>query len=185
MRKLPEHILWVDLETTGSREGDTIIEVGAVLTNKQLDVQGTFSRVAYYPKAGIHFVDPFVQEMHTKNGLWNDCANQLPDLTIAAIDSEMARWLKYQARSSEHVALAGSGVSHFDRRYIKKEMPLTDALLTYWALDVGVVRRFLQLWGQEDKIPTAGDSDTKTHRALDDALQHLEEAKHYGLAFGN
>lgn len=171
-----KHIAWLDLETTGSAESDVILECGIVLTDERLQVVASNSWVIH-EDVKIELVDPYVVDMHDKNGLWLDVAASI--LLPEQADDAVSSWLKGATKSTKHIALAGSGVGHFDRRYIKRYWPSTDKLFTYWALDVGVMRRFLKFAQREDLVPAAGDSSTKTHRALDDAQQHLDEAVHY------
>lgn len=111
--------------------------------------------------------DEVVQKMHDKNGLWEDLrkaeANVHDHLAASGVshrcrpitllqwdpeivDEEASRWVRsINLDSTAHVALAGSGVSHFDRPFIRRDLPKLDRLFTYWALDVGVMRRILTL----------------------------------------
>lgn len=177
-----DHLAWLDLETTGSDEhADVILELGIVLTDTDLFTIGERSWVVYHENVS-HLrgqADPTVQEMHDRNGLWRDCGN--PDLADwqSEVVKDCERWLQGTTGSSKHVGLAGSGVAHFDLRFLRKQTPSLARRFTYWTLDVGVVRRSLTFAGRDDLIPTAGDSTTKTHRALDDARQHLAEFRCY------
>lgn len=176
------HLAWLDLETTGTDEhSDDVIEVGIVLTDAKLHViaDGTW-KVAPQGRtvdAAFAAASPVVQRMHNRNGLWSDLAKSA--LTREQADAWITQWMLDTTGGRKHVGLAGSGVAHFDRRFIAAQLPKLDKALTYWSLDVGVVRRALSFCGRDDLIPTAGDGATKTHRALDDARQHLAEFRVY------
>lgn len=178
----------IDLETTGSEvDGCEIIEVGAVLidmsdaraehpTFKEL---GRFTSLVQISEEGVERVvaNPVVMDMHRKSGLFNDLtSNRLHKPTILEVDKMVVDWLKqWTLQDGTHVPLGGSGAGHFDRKFIAKYMPKLDKRITYWAYDVGVLRRVWELLG----IPTHGKQGDKTHRALDDALFHVAEWRYY------
>lgn len=176
-------IMFLDLETTGSdRDLDDIIEVGLALYSwpEFKEVSSFTSIVTPSEPAYFRMRDnKVVMDMHTKNGLFADldlCLEVDPDSWSAdKVDTVIDEWLSdYGTRNSPHIPLAGSGVCHFDRPFVKRSLPLLDQRLSYWSYDVGVMRRMFILAGA--KYPS---DDTKTHRALDDARQAAEEFKFY------
>lgn len=203
----PTHIAWLDLETTCSDENlpyAAIIEVGVYVTNYYLEPVASTS-VVLNPGLEAHLqrwagsgdlrtatvdetvatvfdaMDPVVQDMHTANGLWDEVVKS--DWTRERVDTALAEFLA-EVGDGSRVALAGSGVGHFDSRWLTKFTPKTKSKLTYWSFDVGVMRRFLRdLCGvaveEADPAGLSGDGDRKLHRALDDAKAHLEEARVY------
>lgn len=169
-----DYIVWVDLETTGS-DSDVcdIIEVGAVITDAKLNTLTEFSRVVTCSEEGIERIlaNDIVCKMHTNSGLLEELT-QGATSSIARVDQDFVDWLSDTVKNrKDHVPLGGSGVSHFDRRFIHKQMPLADRRLSYWAYDVGVLRRTFKLAG----LPWINSEDTKTHRGLDDIKGHVEE----------
>ena len=74
--------------------------------------------------------------------------------------------------------LAGSGVGHFDRRFLAAHTPTIERAFWYPVLDVGVMRRMLQYAGREDLVPPLPESG-KAHRALADARFALECCREY------
>lgn len=184
------YIAWIDLETTGNRPEDQIIEIGAVMTDrdlnelssKQIVVSGPYSfqngTLFLSRDAKLETMDPFVVDMHTKNGLLEDCTKI--GVSMPAADSAITHWIK-QYTKGDHIPLAGSGVSHFDRAFIKKDLPKFDKYLSYWAYDTGVIRRTLKLFGIDASF--ADTTDDKTHRALDDIRAHVEEMRRYKTMF--
>ena len=182
----PQYALWLDLETTGSKADDTILELGAVLTRNVRDFP-LISRIQrLFPHniedLFITDVDPTVLAMHATNHLWQDLIDYSnPRSSDKALDSDICEWLAdaLPPGYTQHVLLAGSGVSHFDRRFISKYLPQLDTKLAYYSLDIGVVRRFMDLQHWHLNTPS-GDQATKKHRALADAEQHLNEARQWG-----
>jgi oligoribonuclease (3'-5' exoribonuclease) len=174
------YIAWFDLETTGNRKDDSIIEVGFALTDRDLNEVTALSAVVLPHDYNFlrSRMDKVVVEMHEANGLLADLCDMEAHADIPRgpnrIDDHIATILKEYGKGN-HVPLAGSGVSHFDRQYIRREMPRTDAKLSYWSLDIGVMRRWLQWWGIE--TPGSELRQAKTHRALDDVREHIAEAK--------
>lgn len=170
-------ILWLDLETTGSRDDARIIEVGCVLTDAtpQLSEISTFETIIGPYIKQTEIVDNVVFNMHNKSGLIDALLDPLlPDVHEA--EKMLLRWLREHAGTSDnHIPFAGSGVGHFDKKYIQRDWPTLTKKLTYWPYDVGVLRRFLRLAGWD--LP-AKEGD-KPHRALADTLLHVEEARLY------
>lgn len=164
-------ILWLDLETTGTNEmTDDILEVAAVITTQTLEEVSRFHGVAH---TALPFdqMDPQVQQMHTQSGLWADVqASVLPHWEVAL---RLESWLCGYISRWDRIPLAGSGVAHFDHRFIRYNWPAIDKRLTFWHYDVGTVRRLARLAG----VTPPFDQASKTHRAMDDVLLHIDEAR--------
>lgn len=176
-----DFILFLDLETTGSSldEGDEIIEVGLVLLNsKTLDEVDTFQSIVFASEFAFNRMlsAPKVKEMHEANGLL-DAAGMAMDILHGpdTIDLEISGWIEKHVKGNDHIPYGGSGVAHFDRKFIDKFLPRLSKRITYWALDVGSVRRIHDLATGESEWPSL---DGKTHRALDDARHHAEELRY-------
>jgi oligoribonuclease len=174
-----KYMLWLDLETTGTdeRSGDEIIEVGVALTDRDLNVIEEQNWVVCpEERDSILTMDDVVIDMHVKSGLLGDVIKAMKQgvNTISEVDNRLSEML-FKYNGTRRTPLAGSGVMHFDRRFIKKYMPETDRKLTFWAYDVGAVRRFFKIAGLEDP----SDFEGLKHRALDDVHDHIAEAKVY------
>jgi len=178
-------LAWMDLETTGLDEHhDPILEVGMILTDRDWP----FAELATYQavvqpddsqwatRLGDH-----VTKMHTDNGLLAEVPSGSP---IVKVESEMIATLAEAGARKGTVMLAGSGVGHFDRRFIAAQMPTLSRWLTFPSLDVGVLRRAFCFVGRED-LSAAGTTyegdafDAKPHRALADVADHLAEFRCY------
>lgn len=171
-------ILFFDLETTGSPEDSAIVEFGGVLVDRNMNVKGE-REVVIRPKGWPHRqMDPFVVNMHETSGLMPLIED---GMTISEADEDVADWLRWHAKragmGSSHIPYAGSGVGHFDRGFIRRQMPLTSKRISYWPYDVSPLRRFYQWWGIDVPGLTSRDSSEAEHRALADAYDALGQAK--------
>lgn len=179
-----ERILWLDLETTGNKPESEIIEVGVAVTDAtpRFGIYGATSLLVKPSPDWVESLSPVVLDMHTKNGLIEDIRAKYGTLSRPyEIDADLGLFLDEFAPGSEHVPFAGSGVMHFDRQYIKRDFPKFDKRITYWAYDMGVIRRFLQLTGVDAADRPVGQKTT--HRALDDVYEIIDDARRYAKLF--
>ncbi len=205
-------IVWCDLETTGlCPDQNSILEIAAIVTDDKLNEVARFERVvawdgardmvwkmdgkcevdtAEYP----FFVDPFVYEMHKKNGLWRESADS--NVPLWVVDDAFEAFLdKYAVQSYErNVAaegeeprfetridapqLAGSTIS-FDRSFLAAHMPNAYKKLHYRSIDVSSFnetgRRFWpDIWKSRPR--KAAES---AHRGMADIQESLDVYKHY------
>lgn len=187
-------VLFADLETTGTDPHAlraSILEAGFVLTDgtPELNVIAE-ANLVIRPLGDRHDhetlwaeMPPVVRDMHTANGLWTEATDPDADAWNATdADLAIARWLESYIGDFQ-VALAGSGVGHFDLQWIRRHLPRVASDLTYWVFDVGVIRRSLALAGRRDLVDLATDVEAKTHRALADAHLHVAEARRYLTLF--
>jgi len=168
-------VLWLDLECTGSGDDALVLEVGMAITGPgpQFEVLDTFS--AIIDPGHIPVMAPIVQKMHEDNGLLAD----IPVIGVppAIAEARMIEWIERTfGISKTHVVLAGSGVGHYDRKYIRRDWPWLDRRLAYYVYDVGVLRRFLRMAGKA-MVGTGKDKSLLTHRALGDVMDHISEAR--------
>jgi oligoribonuclease len=188
---MTKFLAWVDLETTGGDERrDPIIEAAMIITDRALVDLRTLSLVINPVYSGPRYGDwkqrldaePVVKQMHTANGLLRDLSF---GMSLAEAQNAMIETLEHYGAKGEFL-LAGSGVSHFDRRMLVEQMPRFDSWLVEGkSLDVGHVRRFIRdIAERPDLIKReAAPSARKAHRALRDIQAHLAEARHYQSAF--
>lgn len=178
-----KYILFLDLETTGSDvNNDEIIEVGLVLldanTFEEID---TFSRVVFPQEKAFERMlnNDIVFNMHQTSGLiYEDALMYRDGNTAEDVDNEIYNWIQSHVPGTDHIPYGGSGVSHFDRKFIDKFLPRLSKRITYWAYDVGSVRRVAMKAGLG--WPS---QDAKNHRALVDARFHAEEFRYAVRAF--
>ena len=178
-------ILWIDLETTGTDPiMDGIIEIGAILTREDetLTEISRFQRV-YKPGVEMARIDPVVFQMHVENGLWLEAlmATDYADSKVAT--EQIMGWLGGAgAFKADRLVLAGSGVAHFDIKFIESKWQPLYKRLAYYQMDIGSVRRLARLGGAAFNFGI--EPEAKMHRALDDIWQHIHEARGFIKACG-
>ena len=171
--------LILDTETTGNAPDSELIEIGMVMLDvPSLTQLGEYSIVVdpSPEQFSAMMKNDVVRKMHEVNGLIDDLVAHR-SVEREAADELISRWLDQFANDRTHIPYGGSGVAHFDRQYINRDLPRLGRRITYWALDVGSVRRIFALQGA-----STASIDAKTHRALDDAKVHAEELRFYAQA---
>lgn len=186
MTQDPMNICWLDLETTGSDEHTgSIVEVGAIITDQDLREIEAISLLVQPDPEHVDAMPEVVRRMHEASGLLdamdaNEQARidgeEAGDNPLVDADRLLARFLDRHAVDGR-VILAGSGVSHFDHRWIRLHLPRSAKRLTYWSYDVGNVRRFLGSIDKDLLRPTPEGG--KAHRGIADAQDHLDEWRFY------
>ena len=174
--------LWLDLETTGlDPDKCRILEWAAVLANDGPD--GDMSAVEEYTGvigfgcsaygagfkdlgAAMAEMDPFVVNMHTKNGLIQECTDSTDTLEEA---ESFLLGLAAELGAPRSIILAGASV-HFDLSFLRVHMPRFAELLSHRCFDVSTLKMAEQSWAG------APFAKAKAHRALPDILESLQQA---------
>lgn len=176
--------IFCDLETTGLsvEDGDNILEVALVVVDAQLREVATFSRVVAYPsdelKATAHEV---VQRMHEQNGLWVACQNAWGvdgpehDPTTRVMNEAVAFLKAVAPELVGKTPIAGDSI-HFDRTFLRAEMPELERCFSHRNLDVSVLR---EVAGAYAPAVYASKPEVKGHRALEDARCSVKKFGHY------
>lgn len=178
--------LVLDFETTGLEPLlDDIIEVAVIGTDVELNEKFRYQTCVQPSELAFTRLmsNPPVLKMHAANGLLDivkagsEHGKRLPELAV--VDAELCRIIDlYRHQLSDgtlrRITLAGSGVSHFDSRFIRHTMPNLHARITSQTFDVGSFRRQYENWNGFDLTDA---NEQKTHRAMDDVECHLEEMR--------
>lgn len=163
---------WVDAETTGvDLEKDKVLELACIITTPELVEIAEFDVVITYDFGSFEF-NPFVLDLHTRNGLWTEIAQK--GVTPERAEQWFGNFLTDHLGGRKQLIQAGSGVSHFDSKFIAKAFPEASKLLTFWTNDAAILKRAFEAAGF--KTPKKGRKDT---RGLADVRQHIEEWKGY------
>lgn len=177
---------WVDLETTGTNEQiDYILELACIITAEDLEPIHSFHRVIK-PATPLWYKrleeNEYVYNMHADSGLLEEIANQSDNdenVSIFEFCDFLSSVLTHFDKELEppEFILAGSGVSHFDKRFLECWMGTRyNSFFKYHVLDIGVVRRFMRdIMGITD--PMKIENQNKSHRAMEDIQLHLNEAR--------
>lgn len=162
-------LLWLDLETTGlDPQRDRILEVAL----SEADLLDPFSARPIY-HAVIHYVaeeglDPFIVDMHTKNGLLAECSAAWKSTQL--VELELLELVPFVADKDERTTLAGSSI-HFDHGFLKALMPGLAQRLSHRHYDVSALKLFCQSMGMP-RFPKA-----MAHRAQADIEESVAHAQ--------
>jgi oligoribonuclease len=168
-------LVWMDLEMTGlNSEKDVILEIATVITDKDLRVIETGPDfIVHQPESALRNLDPVVIKMHTESGLFDKV--RASTITLEQACNETFTFIKTHV-SKKKSPLCGNSIWN-DRGFLLKAMPELFSLLHYRMVDVSSIKVLLHNWYPHDKrLPFA---KKKTHRALDDIYESIEELKFY------
>lgn len=166
-------LVWMDLEMTSLMDvrKDSIIEIAAVLTDKELEV------VAEGPDLVIHAeretfdaIPQNVREIHEKSGIIEEVVQS----TVTEADAEkqvLAFLREYVAPQSS--PLCGNSI-HMDRMFLYTRMPSVHSFLHYRNIDVSTIKELAKRWAP---VSFSRYKKEGTHRAKDDILQSIDELK--------
>lgn len=133
--------LGLDVETTGiypyGENPAGLLEVGLVAFDRNMQPGAHFQSLVASPVAQNHIdkgIDPYVHQMHTKNGLFNDLDHANP--ADISVDKVQARALEFVATHfGEHKPfMLGSSLT-LDRTFLSAEMPLLLDAFHYRSID--------------------------------------------------
>jgi oligoribonuclease len=171
--------VWVDLEMTGlDPDSCAIVEMAMIITDGNLSPIAQLERVIWQPPEVLARTVPFVQDMHTKNGLFDKV--RVSPYSVADVEREAVGLLAQHVPYKQGI-LAGNSV-HQDRRFFYKYMPSFESFLHYRQIDVSSLKVLVQNWGPKKAV---FEKQNERHTALEDIQQSLAEAAHYrGALFG-
>jgi len=153
-----------------------IIEIGIVITDKELNPLAEFERVIWQPEEVLLSMEPFVRQMHTRNGLLERVRSSAHSLR--AVEKEVMALLAEHFAVGEGI-LAGNSI-HTDRSFIAWHMPGVDRFLHYRMVDVSSLKELVRAWYPQAAGRSKADS---AHTALADLQASIGELAFYRHAF--
>lgn len=164
-----QYLFWVDLETTGLHPTfHSIIEFAVVITDRSLCIMDKAHGIVKPHLWPMLTIDNECIAMHQKSGLLDQLESGGP---IDFYETHL-RDLCLKYTKDYPLIMAGSGVAHFDRKFIERHLPLLTPFFAIRCLDVSVIRTALEF---NDKAYTP----MRYHRAEDDIIETISEFRIY------
>lgn len=179
--------LWVDVETTGLDPNmDVLLEVGAVVTDMNLEVLDSKSWVIRREPKGLPNLEQVVFDMHSKSGLWSECFyGQSQSLMTMSMELDSFIRLHFENCHSypqaDRPPLHGSSV-HFDHQFLTRAWTHIDDLVSYRHVDTSTLKNIMDQ--RMHDVFERRPKGRKLHRVLPDIEDSIEEYKYYLTALG-
>jgi oligoribonuclease len=164
-------LYWLDLETTGlDPVKNDILEVAVMEADfeRPFDVRVIYD-VPIWTGLTDAELDPFIVDMHTKNGLLAECREGIRCRYLHHAETSLLDLIPTVEDKDERGILAGSSV-HFDHSFLRHHMPTLAGRFSHRHYDVSAIKLFCQSCGMT-KFPKA-----EAHRALADVKESIDHA---------
>lgn len=167
------NLVWIDLEMTGLDPfEDRIIEIAAVVTNKDLEELAVGPVLAIHQEPSVlHAMDDWNTKQHAKSGLTERVRNS--EVSEAQAEQAVLNFIRQHVSSNES-PMCGNSICQ-DRRFLARFMPELERYFHYRNLDVSTLKELAQRWYPKEK---GFDKESK-HLALDDIRGSIEELRYY------
>ena len=174
----PGLFVWMDLEyTTTDVDTARILEVAAIITNRQLEQIGEpFSLTCKPDDFSKHSMPKPVVDMHTQNGLLDDVSASI--YSEAALEKQALNWLQQTANNT--VLIHCGYYLQCDREILAKRMPALYERLGFRQLDVRCLEEMADAWTSRGRYRR---TDRRNHRALGDVREAILLAGKYKEQF--
>ncbi|MFV9972106.1 MAG: oligoribonuclease [Francisella endosymbiont of Hyalomma asiaticum] len=166
-----DNLIWIDLEMTGLADNCKIIEIAAIITNKDLNIIAEAEPIAVYqPDEVLTTMNEWCIKNHRETGLIQRVKDS--EISTEAAEQQVLEFIKkfvpYQSSP-----LCGNSIWQ-DRRFLAKYMPKIDDYCHYRMLDVTTLKLLNEYWGDGKVF-----EKKNTHKALDDIRESIAELKFY------
>lgn len=169
--------VWCDLEMTGlDPEKCVIIEMGIIITGPDLKPLAELERAVWHSDATLNEMEPYVRQMHTKNGLLERVRKS--EFSLRTTEKDATRLLSEHVEYGEGI-LAGNSI-YMDRIFLTKYMPGFERYLHYRMLDVSSLKVLTKAWFPNAPGRTKDDA---SHTVLSDLRASIAELAHYQQTF--
>ena len=158
-------------------ETDEILEIACIVTTPDLHpLDDGFTTILHVPASRLDAMGPWCVETHAATGLTP--AVLASNVTHEEAATNLLSYVKSHVKEPRKGLLAGNTV-HMDRMFLAR--PPYDAVveyLHYRILDVSSLKEAAKRWCGRDIVEGVPRKKTG-HRALDDILESIEEARYY------
>lgn len=175
MTEFKEHLMWVDVETTGlDPHKCDILEIGVILTDhKMVELDRYHAIVSHYDPLTW---EPEALKMHMESGLAKVCIDATGSHLSTIRQKLWALLNRYENRhpDGKPPVLAGSSV-HFDRKWLEVYLPSWVGWLNYRNFDVSSLWRACVMAGHTIEVgPKQHDVMADLQRSMNVAKQCLD-----------
>ena len=175
------NILWLDVETTGLEPTkDSLLEVGCFVTNGKLEIiSPIFEAVIYHDPTKIESqMNNYVYNMHHESGLLNLVTTQ--GLELKEAEQKLIEFVSPYV--TDNMIILGGNTVHFDKNFLRYNMPTLSQILHYRIIDVSTLRETLEIvYGKTyPKSKPAHRSVADCHDALQAYKKYLREIEDIG-----
>lgn len=178
-----ELLLWCDLETEGlyphPPKNQRIFEIGIAVTGLDLEIRDSMAWQIYYHANTLTQLDPFIRDMHTKNGLLIDM--QQKGLDLHQVNFELMATLDaWGVPKDRTVPMCGNSI-RMDREFCAVWLPQFDAGLSYRIIDVSSFKETFRRYRPDEyeDFRAGYTEEDKHHRVLDDIQWSIDEYRFY------
>jgi oligoribonuclease len=176
-------LLWLDLETTGLDDDDVILEIGAVVTEADLESVAAFHCLIAHDVDRLR-MNEWCWKTHTGNGILEEIRARMGDTrvrtsgqcdagpfgtlpgyhaSLASIDWAENLLADFVRGWAPQAPLCGSTI-RFDREILRRHCPKVLTFLHYRTVDVSSFREVLRRWRPDVALP----DKSERHRVFDD-----------------
>jgi oligoribonuclease len=149
---------------------DVILEVAAVVTDKDFNVLEEFHRVVFQPPEALSGMDDWCRKTHGASGLIEKVSTGAPP---AEVEKELIALAdRHYPKKDDRIVLCGNSVGN-DRRFIDRYWPAFAKRLHYRLIDVSSFKEIFR-----EKYGVKFDKKN-AHRAVDDIHESIAEIKAY------
>ena len=166
-------LIWVHLEMTGlDPEERVILEIATIVTDDRLEVEAEGPNIAInHPEEVLQGMEEWSKNHHERSGLLDRVRTSHYDCKSA--EQETLEFLAAHCKKRD-LPLCGNSVWQ-DRRFLIRHMPSLEKLFHYRNIDVSSIKELVRRW--YPLLPPF--KKQKTHRALDDIKESINELKYY------
>jgi len=164
-----KHMFWIDLEMTGlDVKTCRIIECAAIITDLDFNPLAQYHAVVKQAPELLAAMDDWNKSTHSASGLLAQIPNGISE---EQLDSDLCKLVE-KFYPKDKIILCGNSI-HQDKLFLDTYMPKFREKLSYRMVDVSSFKEvFRNKWRVD--FPKK-----KSHKALDDVLESIDELKHY------
>ena len=154
-------------------DSDVIVEIAALITDDELRIVSAGpDLVIHQPPQALAAMGDVVRKMHTQSGLLQQIEEST--VTLQEAGDAVLAFLRAHIPKPATVPLCGNSIGT-DRRFLARYLPEIENFLHYRSIDVSTIKELAKRW--QPRVYERAPAKTKSHRALDDIKESVEELR--------